>query len=288
VQNTINFTIDSAAGTEARIVLMPWQLDSTLFIDYNVSSANVNAPFNYTNANGWLSVAGSTNAISVYELLFPASPSVTHVNSDGANSLMNRYRVVSAGFKLNNTSSIGLRSGFITTGQALLPLAAANQVALRNLSTSKTTNSDDEHIVSMVPHDPACFNFYGYFAEYSSLLGWRDDPTTAHDQGLANQVPADLHNTYLYAMCSGAAGNSFSLEYVINYEYVPGPAFVQSVNPQANSKGRPDRVLEAMATAKPESSFWNRLGESFTQVGIRALEYLGTAALDAVGTLILL
>jgi len=282
VQNTINVT----AGPSGFCVgyLAPWSLSATL--QSNGLIASDVAQWGFDPTVGGADVGSTSRVINILDLLYQGAGAGFYASSD-VNAVMSRFRVVSAGIKIVNTTAIGTRAGFITTGHSLERLNRVTSSLLRNLPTSSTTNCDEPHVATYVPHDPNCFDFYGYSAQLIALtFQWQMVSTVSVDQQNINQIPEDIEDNYVYWAISGAANNTFSIEYVINYEYVPGPAYVQTTNPIITDRGNSQKAIEALVTAPPSSSLWDNLKSAFAEVGTRALDFMGAYAAKAVAGLV--
>jgi hypothetical protein len=276
VQGSVSMTIGSAGF--GYVILKPWQMGGTLY--GNGGYANDNAFLTDAGDGTGIVNTAANPVINILDLLITNKVATTTYYSSAGTNPINRFRVVSAGIKVTNTSSISTRAGFITSGHSLEPEAQMRSTDYRNLPTSKTTNSDHEHYAVYVPHDPRCFNFYGFRAVYNTDTSWTNvssnqNFTVATD---CDSAPMDITENYCYAVISGAPNNSFAIEYVINLEYVPNPAYLQTSNPIITARGSAERAVEALVTAPPSSSIWDKVGDSLAAVGSRAVDFLGGMA----------
>jgi hypothetical protein len=272
-----NFTTGSAGFTT--VFFCPWNLVNTLMVYTAGASDNVSLQ-----GLGLLEGTVPQNTagysfVNIMDYVVTAPVNSTSYTNENGNCMMGRYRIVSAGMKIRNTSNANTRSGYMTTGHTIADASLCTATALRELTTSTTKGIDIEQSTVYVPHDPACHDFYGYNISYATTTLWTETTgyTTAY-----NSVPSDLRNNWCYAAISSCASQTFEITYSINIEYIPTPSYTSILNPQITARGSANKAIEAIVTAPPKSSFWDGLSDVLYRAGARAVDFLGGVATKAL------
>jgi hypothetical protein len=277
VSGVMNFTSGSAGY--AMVYFCPWDLVNTIEV-YTAGTGD-------TISQQSLGLVESTvpqntagyNFINTMDFLVTNPVNATSYTSENGNCLMGRYRIVSAGFKIRNTSNANTRSGYMTTGHSLLDVNLATATTLREQTTATTKGVDYEQSVVYVPHDPSCHDFYGYNVSYSTTTFWTE--TVGYTVAI-DSVPADLRSNWCYAAISSSVSQNYEVTYAINIEYVPTPSYTSILNPVITARGSANKAIEAIVTASPKSSLWDGLSDVLYRAGARAVDFLGGVATKAL------